>query len=363
MNPDQRLRQRALDLQLDALLGEAAGVLPAPDLTERLRAAVLAHARPAPSRHLLLAAALLALAVVGTLSWWRNAERAAFVPVQDPPPASQDPAAKDAPVQDPAPKPLPKRWVTVITDYSDNHVQVVDQDGKVVRELGEIYGAWDAELLPNGNLLVTEFSVSRVREINPNGNTVWDFENLKNPYVAQRLPDGNTLIADTFGGRVIEVSPEGEIVWEYLGTRPFDAERLPNGNTLIADVIDDRVIEVDKDGKTVWQLRGVPSVHDADRLPNGNTLVTLRHAHAVREYDKDGKIVWELTGLSSPSDADRLPNGNTLVAENTVVREFSPDKKVVWKWNATWAVEANRYYFADAPEKKGDKKDDVGRKK
>ena len=91
-------------------------------------------------------------------------------------------------------------------------------------------------------------------------------------------------------------------------------------------------------------MLGLPNVHDADRLPNGNTLVTLRNKGEVLEIGPNGKTVWKVRDLSSPSDADRLPNGNTLVAENTRVREFNKDGKVVGETRATWAVEANRYY-------------------
>ncbi|MEO6595816.1 MAG: hypothetical protein ABIP94_13780 [Planctomycetota bacterium] len=232
---------------------------------------------------------------------------------------------------------------TLIADYSDNSVIEVDQ-GRVVFVLEDIFGAWDAECLDNGNLLITEFSVSRVQEVTRKGKVVWMFEDLKNPYDADRLPNGNTLIADTFASRVIEVSPEGKIVWSYAkDIRPFDCDRLPNGNTLIADVLKDRVIEVSPEGEIVLEVKNLPNCHDADRLPNGNTLVTLRNKGCVLEIDREGKVVWELQGLSSPSDADRLPNGNTLVAENTCVREFDRRGNVVWKKEMTWAVEANRY--------------------
>ncbi len=233
---------------------------------------------------------------------------------------------------------------TLIADYSDNRIVEVDDQGRVVFAIEEVYGAWDTECLDSGNLLITEFSVSRVREVDRKGNDIWVFEDLKNPYDADRLPNGNTLIADTFGGRVIEVSPAKEIVWSYGdGIRPFDCDRLANGNTLIADVLKDRVIEVSATGEIVWQLAGLPHVHDADRLPNGNTLITLRNKGVVIEVDRDGKTVWELSSLSSPSDADRLPNGNTLVAENTRVREFDRRGNEVWRKEMTWAVEVNRY--------------------
>jgi HEAT repeat protein len=233
---------------------------------------------------------------------------------------------------------------TMIADYSDNKVIEVDEQGRVVWELNDVFGAWDAEALDNGNVLITEFSVSRVREVTRKGETVWEFEELKNPYKASRLPNGNTLIADSFGSRVIEVNKEKQIVWSYAkDIRPFNAQRLPNGNTLIADVLKDRVIEVSPAGEIVWEVKNLVNCHDADRLPNGNTLVTLRNKGCVLELDRDGKVVWELQGLSSPSDADRLPNGNTLVAENTRVREFDRRGNVVWQKEMTWAVEANRY--------------------
>ena len=233
---------------------------------------------------------------------------------------------------------------TLIADYSDNRIVEVDDQGRVVFVLEEVFGAWDAECLDNGNLLITEFSVSRVQEVDRKGKAVWAFEDLKNPYDADRLSNGNTLIADTFGSRVIEVTREGKIAWSFSkDIRPFDCDRLPNGNTLIADVLKDRILEVSAAGEIVWELKGMPNAHDADRLPNGNTLITLRNKGTVIEVDRSGKIVFELQGLSSPSDADRLPNGNTLVAENTRVREFDRRGNEVWKKEMTWAVEVNRY--------------------
>ncbi|HEX6812611.1 MAG TPA: hypothetical protein VF384_13375 [Planctomycetota bacterium] len=233
---------------------------------------------------------------------------------------------------------------TLIADYSDNRIVEVDDQGRVVFVLEEIFGAWDAECLDNGNLLITEFSVSRVQEVDRKGKQIWVFEDLKNPYDADRLPNGNTLIADTFASRVIEVDKEGKIVWSFAkDIRPFDCDRLANGNTLIADVLKDRVIEVNPSGEIVWELKNLLNTHDVDRLPNGNTLVTLRQKGCVLEFDRDGKVVFELQGLSSPSDADRLPNGNTIVAENTRVREFDRRGNVVWQKEMTWAVEVNRY--------------------
>lgn len=233
---------------------------------------------------------------------------------------------------------------TLIADYSDNRILEVDDQGRVVFELQDVFGAWDAECLDNGNLLITEYAISRVQEVDRKGNQIWAFEDLKNPYDADRLPNGNTLIADTFASRVVEVDKDGKVVWTYATEiRPLDVDRLPNGNTLIADATKERVLEVTPKGEIAWELKGLPSAHDVDRLQNGNTLVTLRSKGVVQEFDREGKLVFEITGLNSPSDADRLPNGNTLVAENTRAREFDRRGNEVWRQAVQWAVEVNRY--------------------
>ena len=233
---------------------------------------------------------------------------------------------------------------TLIADYSDNRVLEVDDQGRVVFEMQDVFGAWDAECLDNGNLLITEYAISRVQEVDRKGNQIWAYEDLKNPYDADRLPNGNTLIADTYASRVVEVDKDGKVVWTYAKEiRPLDVDRLPNGNTLIADATKERVLEVTPAGEIAWELKGLPSAHDVERLQNGNTLVTLRSKGVVQEFDRDGKVVFEITGLNSPSDADRLPNGNTLVAENTRVREFDRRGNEVWRQALQWAVEVNRY--------------------
>lgn len=338
------VRDLAADLQIDALLHEIAGVQPAPDLAARIAAACARH-RPASAfrngRRAWAAALLVAGAlVVGAVAWQRADRKAAAPP---PAPAPQDPA--------PGPV-VPRGHVTLVADYSDNRVYEIDEQGREVFALEEVYGAWDAERLADGNLLLTEFSVSHVREVDRNGKTVWLYDKLKNPYDADRLDlgalAGMTLICDTFGGRVVVVKPDGTEYWSYgdhdhESIRPFDCDLTAKGTFLIADVLHDRIVEIDMHGFVLWEAKDLPNAHDADRLPNGNTLVTLRHKGAVVELDRDGKVVWQLADLSTPSDADRLPNGHTLVAEKGRVREFDRDGKVVGERAATWAVEVNRY--------------------
>ena len=360
--------ERAAELQIDVLLHELAGVVPAPDLAARIanRCAEGGGRRAAlPGWAWAAALLVVGLGAVVAVAWSRR-DAAAMAPVQEPRPGDADggdprsqepkptePSAQDPKNQDPQTGPnAPGRTLTLIAGYADNRVTAVDATGALVFALEEVFGAWDAELLPNGNVLVTEFSASRVRELDRTGKTVWTYENLKNPYAAQRIAGGNldgmTLIADTFADRVVLVRPDGTEFWSYgdhehEDIRPFDCEFTPSGTFLIADVKHDRVLEIDLHGFVLWQQDGLPFVHDADRLPNGNTLVTLRNRGEVRELDDRGKVVWQLSELDDPSDADRLANGHTFVAETGRVREFDRDGKVVWQRTATWAVEANRY--------------------
>ena len=234
---------------------------------------------------------------------------------------------------------------TLVAEFSENRVVEFDEQGNELFSMRDVYGAWDAECLDNGNLLITEYALDRVVEVTRAGDEVWSFNDLRNPYDADRLPNGNTLIADTVNERVIEVSPGKEIVWEYKGVRPYDVERLSDGNTLIVDARTrkERVVEVDPKGEVVWEYLDPNNPFDADRLPNGNTLITERNKHRVIEVDRAGNIVFEIGNLNAPSDADRLPNGHTLIAENGGVREFDRQGRQVWAINTAWVVEVNRY--------------------
>ncbi|MGH6943056.1 MAG: arylsulfotransferase family protein [Geminicoccaceae bacterium] len=116
---------------------------------------------------------------------------------------------------------------------------------------GSWLGQHDAEILPNGHLLLFDNNghyvqkekgvvpaalvsrdgkplegagTSRVIEIDPsNEEIVWRYAgDLKHPFESkvrsaeQRLPNGNTLITESDGGRLLEVTPDGDIVWEFI---------------------------------------------------------------------------------------------------------------------------------------------------
>ena len=80
----------------------------------------------------------------------------------------------------------------------------------------------DAQLLPNGNILVAGFdSPGRVDEITPSGRIVWTFEpsgywTLDRPSLAVRWPNGMIAITDDWHHRVLVVDPRTKrVVWSY----------------------------------------------------------------------------------------------------------------------------------------------------
>ncbi len=110
---------------------------------------------------------------------------------------------------------------TLISLRNFNFIAEVDQQGAVVRTIGEgiLLEQHDPEILPNGNILATSLPRGRPHsavEIDPKtGKIVWEYlipDRINWPVRdANRLPNGNTLITGTT--EIVEVTPGGGIVW------------------------------------------------------------------------------------------------------------------------------------------------------
>lgn len=189
------------------------------------------------------------------------------------------------------------------------------------------------------------------RIVDGDGKTIWKYPGATRDGCV--LPNGNLLLAvsknkDYPCGAVIEIKRDLTKVFEFKGTQSEvnTAQALPNGNIMLTEAgAKPRILEVNREGKIVVDvpLQCQNSNHHMEsrmtrKLPNGNYLVPQLLDKVVREYTPEGKIVWEFKAPEDRKDgwpftAIRLPNGNThvnLTHSDTAV-EVDKDGKIVWE--------------------------------
>lgn len=161
------------------------------------------------------------------------------------------------------------------------------------------------------------------------------------------LPNGNALLAvskgkEYPGGAVLEITKEGKTVFEFKGTQSEvnTVMALENGNIMFTEAgPKPRLIEVSREGKIIVDMPIQAQTKDhhlqtrmARKLPNGNYLIPQLLDKVVREYSPDGKVVWEVKTPNWPFTAIRLPDGNTLIncTLGNLVIEVDPKGQTVW---------------------------------
>jgi len=127
-------------------------------------------------------------------------------------------------------------------------------------------------LTPQGTLLVAHMDLGKVVEYDADGKELWSFP-APGAWSANPLANGNVLITDRLGVR--EVTRRGDSVWnwskadtpEYKFASLQNAWRLKNGDTVINNWVNEwtkngdnapgsaQAIEVTPDKKVVWALR------------------------------------------------------------------------------------------------------------
>lgn len=222
-------------------------------------------------------------------------------------------------------------------DIGKHCVREIDPDG-TVRVVYDSKGVYDAQRLPNGNLLVA-YVFGRVDEIDKDEKVIWKHVGMKAAISVERLVDGNTLISTGKGKQVIEVDPKGKVVWKFASKWPNHADRLPSGNTLVSDYQERKLVEVDPAGKVVWEVKTPAGTIDAERLNNGNTLMVLNDNKLVVEVDPTGKTLREFKQHTVPKCAIRLPDGNTVISGKGGLLNVDPAGKKVWEHqDKTWGA-------------------------
>jgi len=127
-------------------------------------------------------------------------------------------------------------------------------------------------LTPQGTLLVAHMDLGKVVEYDSDGKELWSFP-APGAWSANPLANGNVLITDRLGVR--EVTRRGDSVWswskadtpDYKFASLQNAYRLKNGDTVINNWVNEwtkngdnapgsaQAIEVTPDKKVVWALR------------------------------------------------------------------------------------------------------------
>ncbi|MCI0343451.1 MAG: hypothetical protein L0216_20280 [Planctomycetales bacterium] len=219
----------------------------------------------------------------------------------------------------------------------------------------------DAEVLPEGGLLLTDRAGGRVIEVSALGDEVWAIE-AEDPVSATRFPGGNTAVTRfrlggeqnpvPLSGAVTEVTPAGESVWslERLDC-PTEADLLPGGEMLVCETAWDsgdparkRVTIRARDGSILSRWGGFRYPADAEALPDGGVVVADRDDPRVVFLDRDGTVRRTIGGpgarvpLSLPFDVDLLADGSVLIADSARgpgggtgrVLRVSPDDRVLW---------------------------------
>ena len=161
------------------------------------------------------------------------------------------------------------------------------------------------------------------------------------------LQNGNVLLAvskgkEYPGGAVVEIDKDNKTVFEFKGTQSEvnTVMALDNGNIMFTEAgPKPRLIEVSREGKIIVDMPIQAQTKDhhlqtrmARKLPNGNYLIPQLLDKVVREYSPDGKVVWEVKTPNWPFTAIRLPDGNTLIncTLGNLVIEVDPKGQTVW---------------------------------
>jgi len=168
--------------------------------------------------------------------------------------------------------------LTVVADIRNCRIVYLTRGGRVARVLGGScahdpprgFASPNGDTpLPHGGLLVTEIG-GWVDRLDRSGRLLWSFRSpVAYPSDAQLLPNGHVLLTGfTHPGAIAIVTRQGRLLWRFGAAsgqneldKPSLAIRLPNGLIAANDDWNERVIVVDpRRNRIVWQYghTGVP---------------------------------------------------------------------------------------------------------
>jgi HEAT repeat protein len=221
---------------------------------------------------------------------------------------------------------------TLIVSQDQGMVLELGLDGKPRWQLGGLQGPTDAQVLPNGRVLVTEMHNGFITERTLKNEVVWK-KQVNWPMAAQRLANGNTFIV--LRNQLLEVDRGGKEVFTHNRANHdiLGAQKLRDGQ--IVCITSSECLRLDAAGKQLrsFRLVGPGRMQGGDIQPNGRVLIAQTWGNKVVEYDSEGRTTWEMN-VTQPISAVRLPNGRLLVASQQwppKVVELDRAGKVVWE--------------------------------
>lgn len=208
-------------------------------------------------------------------------------------------------------------------------------------KVGNLLGPMDAQVLPNGHMLVAENGANRVTERDRDGNVKWEYVvQGSNPICCQRLPNGNTFIA--MYNQLLEVRPDKTEVYRYVPGPQFYVfgARKTRTGTVVCITAQGALLEVDPvHNKTVRSVtigQPVGGWAGIEPLANGNFLIATMNNNTIREVDSKGTTVWSITSpIPGVFRATRLPNGNHLVVSMSTREVAELDRTGAVRWRHT----------------------------
>jgi hypothetical protein len=179
----------------------------------------------------------------------------------------------------------------------------------------------------------------------------------------QKTADGTYVLTEAGPNpRLLEITAEGSVKTEFvlacqkpnthMQTRM--ARKQADGTFLVPHLLDFTIVRYAADGMALSKIDthvpGEPTINSwpftAIALADGGILAGLTNGNRVVEFDADGAIRWQVTAadtdgaINDACGVQRLPNGNTIIASYRIGKggqrmlEVSPEKKVVWVWQA-----------------------------
>lgn len=194
--------------------------------------------------------------------------------------------------------------------------------------------------------------------IYPSGVTIYDPEKAYNGY---------TLISGSYADIYSYADAKGKGVFTTEQAHDYMNEPLNAYSTYTSD----KVQLVDMNGNVVNEWKAPGTNKKAYLLENGNLLAMNQAEKAVVEYNWEGEEVWRYeTRLGPHHDMKRLENGNTLILcygdinakarariadpirrtqeiQGDVLLEVTPEKKIVWSWDASDHLDINNYHILE----------------